>query len=156
MGERIERAGHGSDLPGILRSWVMVMLTLFFVFLYASALTGWLRPLADERMIARLEPVIFVIIGYYFGRLPAQANEHTLKGEIDRQTKKADAAQNAKEQAQRTAEAVEEKVKNARAVLAPAVPLGDHRNSAEAAGVASPGGDALRYSVKAALSILKS
>jgi hypothetical protein len=156
MGERIEPAEHGSDLPGVLRSWVMVMLTLIFVFLYASALTGWLKPLADERMIARLEPVIFVIIGYYFGRLPAQANEHTLKDEIDRQTKKADAAQNAKEQAQRTAEAVEEKVKNARAVLAPAAPSGDHRGLAEAAVAASSGGDTLRYSVKAALSILKS
>lgn len=156
MGERMEPTEIGGDLPGIIRSWVMVTLTLIFVFLYASALTGWLKPLADERMIARLEPVIFVIIGYYFGRLPAQANEHTLKGEIARQTKKADAAQNAKEQAQRTAEALEEKVKNARAALAPAAHSGDHRSLAEAAGAAAPGGDALRYSVNAALSVLKS
>jgi hypothetical protein len=28
-----------------------------------------LKPLADEKMALRLEPIIFVIIGYYFGRL---------------------------------------------------------------------------------------
>ena len=140
MGQRIEPAGAGRDLPGALRSWVMVALTLIFVLLYAAALTGWLRPLADERMIARLEPVIFVIIGYYFGRLPAQANEQTLKGELDRQAKKADAAQSAKEQAQRTAEALEEKVRNARAALTSA----------------PQAGDALRHSANAALSILNS
>lgn len=117
MSERIEPADGGSDLPGALRSWVMVLLTLIFVLLYAAVLTGWLRPLADEKMLARLEPVIFVIIGYYFGRLPAQVNEQTLKGEIDRHSKRADAAQSAKEQAQRTTEALEEKVKNARAAL---------------------------------------
>jgi hypothetical protein len=158
MVERIERADGGSDLPGMLRSWVMVVLTLIFVLLYASALTGWLKPLADERMIARLEPVIFVIIGYYFGRLPAQANEHTLKGEIARQTQKADAAQNAKEQAQRGTEALEEKVKNARAMLtSAAAPPADLLGEGARIGVAaSPGGDALRHSVKAVLSVLNS
>ena len=30
---------------------------------------GMLKPLADEKMALRLEPIIFVIIGYYFGRL---------------------------------------------------------------------------------------
>jgi hypothetical protein len=157
MVERIERADGGSDLPGVLRSWVMVVLTLIFVLLYASALTGWLKPLADERMIARLEPVIFVIIGYYFGRLPAQANEYTLKGEIARQTQKADAAQNVKEQAQRTTEALEEKVKNARAMLTSAAPPADPLGEGARIGVAaSPGGDALRHSVKAVLSVLNS
>ena len=132
----------------------MVALTLLFVLLYAAALTGWLKPLADERMITRLEPVIFVIIGYYFGRLPAQATEHTLKGEIARQTQKADAAQHAKEQAQRTAEALEEKVKNARAALTAAAPAAALR--AESSAAALPGGDGLRHSVSAALSVLNS
>ncbi len=101
----------------VLKSWMMVALTLIFVLLYASALLGWLKPLADVTMITRLEPIIFVIIGYYFGRLPAQQNEKTLKDEIKRQTQKADASQNAKEQAKLDREALEEKVKNARVVL---------------------------------------
>src|SRR5947208_13509937 len=73
----------------ILKNWIMVVLTLVFITLYGAALTGLLKPLADEKMVLRLEPIIFVIIGYYFGRLPGQQNEKTLKDEIGRQTQKA-------------------------------------------------------------------
>lgn len=100
-----------------LKNWVMVILTLVFVSLYASALIGWLRPLTDVTMITRLEPVIFVIIGYYFGRLPAQANEKTLKDEIDRYTKRTEASQHAKETAEQEREVMEEKIKNAKIAL---------------------------------------
>ncbi len=101
-----------------LRNWIMVVLTLVFVGLYAAALLGWLKPLADDKMVIRLEPIIFAIIGYYFGRLPGQQNERTLKSEINRQVQRADAAQAAKEQAQQTTEALEEKVKNVKSTLA--------------------------------------
>src|SRR5882672_1234946 len=100
-----------------LRNWIMVVLTLIFVSLYAAALLGWLKPLADEKMVLRLEPIIFVIIGYYFGRLPGQQNEKTLKQEITRQTQRADAAQSAKEQALQSNEGLEEKIKNVKATL---------------------------------------
>ena len=102
---------------GTLKEWVMVLLTMAFVGLYGLALVGKLKPLADLTMVSRLEPIIFVIIGYYFGRLPAQQNEHTLKEEIDRQTKRADAAQQARETALQSREALDEKVKNARTAL---------------------------------------
>jgi hypothetical protein len=107
----------GQNMADALKGWVMVALTLIFVVLYAAALTGWLKPLDNMSMITQLEPIIFVIVGYYFGRLPAQQTEKTLKDEINRQTQKADAAQNAKEQAKQEREALEEKVKNAKAAL---------------------------------------
>ena len=100
-----------------LKSWVMVILTLCFVALYALALTGRLKPLEDVSMVSRIEPIIFVIIGYYFGRLPSQQNEKSLKDEIDRQTQKADAAQQAKENALQTREALEEKLRNINTAL---------------------------------------
>jgi len=100
-----------------LKSWVMIALTFIFILLYILALTGRLESLKEWEMVTRLEPVIFVIIGYYFGRLPAQQTEKTLKDEISRQTNRADAAQNAKEQAQQIREGLEEKVKNAKVVL---------------------------------------
>ena len=100
-----------------LKSWVMIALTFIFIILYILALTGRLESLKEWEMVTRLEPVIFVIIGYYFGRLPAQQNEKTLKDEISRQTNRADAAQNAKEQALQVREGLEEKVKNAKVVL---------------------------------------
>ena len=95
----------------------MVVLTLIFISLYGAALIGWLKPLADEKMVMRLEPIIFVIIGYYFGRLPSQQNERTLKQEINRQTQRADASQHAKEQALQSNESLEEKIKNVKAAL---------------------------------------
>ncbi|HBB94597.1 MAG TPA: hypothetical protein DC054_04345 [Blastocatellia bacterium] len=100
-----------------LKNWIMVVLTLVFISLYGAALIGWLKPLADEKMVMRLEPIIFVIIGYYFGRLPGQQNEKTLKQEISRQTQRADASQSAKEQALQSNEALEEKIKNVKATL---------------------------------------
>lgn len=147
---------HGS--PDALRNWLMVVLTLIFVALYGAALIGWLKPLADEKMVLRLEPIIFVIIGYYFGRLPAQQNEKTLKDEISRQTQKADAAQHVKEQALQTREALEEKLKNVNAVLTSAAPSASAASFAE--GLHKTGGpikeEGLRYSVSAALRILNS
>ena len=108
----------------------MVVLTLIFVALYGAALIGWLKPLADEKMVLRLEPIIFVIIGYYFGRLPAQQNEKTLKEEIGRQTQKADAAQHVKEQALQT-RGLEEKLKNVNAALTSAAPSTPSRRLAD-------------------------
>ena len=100
-----------------LRNSLMVILTLIFVFLYAAAFSGKLDPLKDNTMLTRLEPIIFVIIGYYFGRLPAGQSEKMLKDEIARQTQKADATQYAKEKAQQEREILEEKIKNAKTAL---------------------------------------
>jgi len=103
----------------VYKSWVMVILTLVFVVLYTVALLGWLKPLSDVTMVMRLEPIIFVIIGYYFGRLPSQQNEQTLKEEISRQSKKADAAQSSREQTRQEREAIEERLKNVKTILMP-------------------------------------
>ena len=137
-------------LSEAIKDWVMVFLTLGFVVLYGLALLGKLRPLADASLVSRLEPIIFVIIGYYFGRLPGQQNEQTLKEEINRQTQRADAAQHAKETAQQSREALEEKVKNARTALSV-------ESVAIAKGTATFDGDLKeRGSVTAAFNILKS
>ena len=136
----------------------MVVLTLIFVSLYGAALIGWLKPLADEKMVLRLEPIIFVIIGYYFGRLPAQQNEKTLKDEIGRQTQKADAALHVKEQALQTREALEEKLKNVNAALTSTAPATSAAafvdNLGKTNGPVTQEG--LRYSVGAAVRILNS
>lgn len=134
----------------------MVVLTLVFISLYGAALVGWLKPLADEKMVLRLEPIIFVIIGYYFGRLPGQQNEKTLQQEVSRQTQRADASQSAKEQALQSNEAVEEKLKNVKATLASdsaAFVSGSGSHSLRSATVRD---EDLRPVVNAALRILNS
>jgi len=140
-----------------LKNWIMVVLTLVFISLYGAALIGWLKPLADEKMVMRLEPIIFVIIGYYFGRLPGQQNEKTLKQEISRQTQRADAAQSAKEQALQSNEALEEKVKNVKAALTSERSVAATISGSDlfrSGGIAQEEG--LRHVVGAALRILNS
>lgn len=134
----------------------MVILTLGFVALYGLALIGKLKPLEDVSMVSRIEPIIFVIIGYYFGRLPSQQNEKSLKEEIDRQTQKADAAQQAKENALETREAFEEKLKNINATLEVGLnpPRADLHNAAAQSDRAT-GELALRYSIAAARRIFE-
>jgi hypothetical protein len=134
----------------------MAVLMFVFVLLYGSALAGWLRPLPGEQLAARLEPIIFVFLGYYFSRSPSQQNERALKEEIVRQTQKADAAQHVKEQAQQERETLEEKVKGARAVLAAMAGTPSRGGAAEprhATQVACTD-EAARYSIATALNVL--
>jgi hypothetical protein len=134
----------------------MVVLTLVFISLYGAALTGLLKPLADEKMVLRLEPIIFVIIGYYFGRLPGQQNEKTLKQEISRQTQRSDASQSAKEQALQSNEALEEKIKNVKATLAAETSVFATTSGSHSLRSASVRDEDLRPIVHAALRILNS
>ena len=92
MGTEITHPATPPASSEILKNWIMVVLTLVFIALYGAALVGWLKPLTDDKLVLRLEPIIFVIIGYYFGRLLGQQNEKTLKQEIGRQTLRAAAA----------------------------------------------------------------
>ena len=135
-----------------LKEWMMIVLTFAFVILYGLALIGKLRPLADLSIVSRLEPIIFVIIGYYFGRLPGQQNEMTLKREIGRQILRAEAAQHAKETALQSREALDEKVKNARTALASS-PLVDDSNAKT---ISNGPANHEHGSIAAAFNILKS
>jgi deoxyribose-phosphate aldolase len=149
--KRADRAFHESGKTDALRSWIMVVLTLALVLLYAAVLLGWFKPMADEKMALRLEPIIFVIIGYCFGRLPSQQNEQTLKEEISRHAQKVDAVQATKEQALETLAALEEKVKNVTTAIKPAA----SRQQLERSGTHGVD-DKLRGSLVAALEILNS
>ena len=136
----------------------MVILTLVFVVLYAAALLGWLKPLSDVALVTRLEPIIFTIIGYSFGRLPAQQNEQTLKEEITRQTGKADAAQNSHEQTRQERESLEEKLKNVQTILQAAGSRQSSGTRGEKSLVIGSENDIeiLRHSLKTAVSVLNS
>lgn len=154
----VRDAAASEGIASYLKNWIMVVLTLIFSLLYAAALLGWIKPLADEKTVAHLEPIIFVIIGYYFGRLPAQQNEQTLKSEVARQTQRADAAQHAKEQMQQVRETLEEKVKNVRVTLASSAAGAAMKEFAGNADdmAAPPQAEALRQRVAMALNILNS
>jgi poly-gamma-glutamate capsule biosynthesis protein CapA/YwtB (metallophosphatase superfamily) len=152
---------QGGEFSNTLQNWMMVALTLTFLALYAAVLFGSFKHWSDERLITHLEPVIFVVIGYFFGRLPARPNEQTLRDEIRRQIRRADAAQFAKEQSQQAREALEEKIKNVRTTLAPsATKASSAIGKASGSSLNHTGGavydNTLRQAVDAALKMLDS
>lgn len=100
------------SVSDILKDSQIVFVTLIFVLLYKTAFAGKVDPLKDSSMLLRLELIIFILIGYYFARIPARQNEILLKEEIARQTQKNDAAQFAKEKAQLEGVSLEEKIRN--------------------------------------------
>lgn len=152
-----ERA-HAPGAAGTLKSWTMVVLTLAFVLLYWADLTSWLKPLTDEKMVLRLEPIIFVIIGYYIGPPAGPAKREDSQGRDRPANTKSRRRQNAKEQALQTREGVEEKLKNVSAALTSAAP--SRSATAFAEDISKSGGpikeEGLRYSIGAALKILNS
>ncbi|HSE25187.1 MAG TPA: hypothetical protein VLB68_26235 [Pyrinomonadaceae bacterium] len=153
MSKPTEVPTSSQSTTDVIKGWLMILLTVAFVVLYGLALMGKIRPLADTSIVSRIEPIIFVIIGYYFGRSPATQNERTLKDEITRQTQKADAAQYAKEQALQSREVFEEKLKNVNIALSRTA---SNLSSATKNAAANGQQEELKHSIDTALVILKS
>ena len=135
------------------RNWLMVGLALIFVSLYSAVLMGWLRPFSDRCMATKLEPLMFLIIGYFLGRLPAQQHEKTLRDEVTHHALRAEAAQQAKERAQQSRDAIEERLKNVRSAL---ITGSDATIESTASKSDLQFEERTRQSVRAALSILNS
>lgn len=98
-----------------LKSWTMAIITLVFVALYALSLAGK-AGLASEAL-NNLQPIVFVIIGYYFGRLPSQPVETALQEQIRSQGTREDAARSAEKKAATDLVASEERMKTTMAIL---------------------------------------
>lgn len=154
--EYLKTSSAGRETTDALKSWMMVALTGAFVSLYTAALLGWLKPLNDVTVVARLEPIIFVIIGYYFGRLPAQQTERALKEEITRQTREADAARHVKEQVEQECGMLEERLKNAKISLIARADDESDELTANSFSAADETVARLRHAVSTALNILNS
>jgi hypothetical protein len=76
-----------------LKSWVMIILSFIFIFAYVTVLiVDWINGAKGADVIKELQPIVFGIIGYYFGRLPAQQNENALKETISHESAKKDEA----------------------------------------------------------------
>ena len=150
----------GQTMQETMRSWVMMVLTFLFVLIYIGALAGLIpspNTKQDPQTLSRIESIVFVIIGYYFGRLPAQATEQSLKEQVNHQTGKADQAEQDKTAALQDKQGLLEKVKNAKAALSAAMPEAQTEGLSANLSKASPtSADALRHSMVAAAKVLES
>lgn len=98
-----------------LKSWTMAVVTLVFVALYALSIAGIGN--LTSHALKDLQPIVFVIIGYYFGRLPSQPVENALQEQIRSQGTREDAARSAERTAVADTAAFEERMKAAMAIL---------------------------------------
>ena len=102
-----------SDIgPTLLALFTIILLSLYF-----AALTGWLRPVSDLTMIARLEPFLFLIFGFYLGRIPLRERDRGRRKANEDLLRKLEVALLQKDQANLERVVVEEKIRNARIAL---------------------------------------
>lgn len=99
-----------------LRSWTILFLMLAFVTLYALVLIGILRPVTDITVITRIEPIVFIVIGFLFGRLPAGCPRQSPENENARHSTRVDTAQDCANKLETGGKGFDEKLASVRAV----------------------------------------
>lgn len=97
--------------------WPFVVFALIFISFYASVSVGWLRPIADLSILSRLEPIIFVVIGFYFGRSSSVENENALQQQKAVEIRKADQAIEERDRVKKEYEILSERMKSASFLL---------------------------------------
>jgi hypothetical protein len=75
-----------------VKKTIIVVLTLVFVALYVIAIVGKTKWNSDKDAIQLLQPIVYVIIGYFFGRLPSEATEKSLRKEAQEKAQQANQA----------------------------------------------------------------
>ncbi|MGY3133802.1 putative Co/Zn/Cd cation transporter (cation efflux family) [Bradyrhizobium sp. USDA 4501] len=148
-----------------MKDWVIVVLTAVFVALYVLALAGVLQPPGNDKLVVQISPIISVIIGYYFGRIPGEKNEQTLRQQVnDTRNERQQAvdqmnqAQNARNDAVQQRERLATKIADAKAALsaaAPAAPPEQLAATLSGGGAAAPDPEAVQKAATAALKVLE-
>ncbi|MCC8954347.1 hypothetical protein H8B02_13060 [Bradyrhizobium sp. Pear77] len=147
-----------------MKDWVIVVLTAVFVALYVLALAGLLQPPSDDKLVVQISPIISVI-GYYFGRIPGEKNEQTLRQQVDdtrnerqQAVDQKNQAQNARNDAVQQRERLATKIADAKAALsaaAPAAPPEQLAATLSGGGAAAPDLEAVQRAATAALKVLE-
>jgi hypothetical protein len=144
--------------PADPKNIVIIILTFIFIALYSATIFGFVKLPADDKLLGRLEPIIAVIIGYYFGRMPSEKNEKSLKQQVDKKTQEADDARKGETEAKTQSTEAQTKIKDARAALSSAAPAAEPSelavtlSGAHASAAPEP---AVRNAAVAALKILE-
>ena|SRR5713101_5069849 len=147
------------------KDWIVVVLTVVFVALYVLALVGVMKLPSDDKLVVQIAPIISVIIGYYFGRIPGEKNEQTLRqqvdatrGEREQAVAQKNQAQNERNDAVQQRERFATKIADARAALSAAAPAAPPELLAATlgGGAAPTDPEAVRNAATACLKVLES
>ena len=150
------------------RMRMVVTISILFVGLYAGASLGLIDGKPNADLLGVLQPVVWVIIGYYFGRVPGERVESRLKEQVDKSDAEARAAKDKAEESElaakaasnlaasaaRTAAAATTRISAAKAILraAPAAP--GHLQDATGDSVVTFGKPTTASAVNVALTVL--
>jgi hypothetical protein len=147
------------------KDWVVVVLTAVFVILYVLALAGLLQPPSNDKLVVQIAPIISLMIGYYFGRIPGEKTEQTLQQHVNDTRNQRQQAEDQRNQAQNERnEAVEQRerlatrIVDAKAALSAAAPAAPPQQLAATlggSGTSAPDPDAVRKAAAAALKVLE-
>jgi hypothetical protein len=154
--------GHGHVVQQDTWDWktgIIVVLTIIFVALYVAGFAGWPKLAPDKEVIGPVAPIVAVIIGYYFGRVPSEKNEKSLQQQVNPRTQEAEHARNEQQQAQTDSTRLATKVIAARAALsaaAPAAPPDGLASTLSGAAGDAPDPEAIRQAAISALQVLDS
>jgi hypothetical protein len=152
-------APTGAD-PLDWKAAVIIFLTIVFVALYVLGITGWWTALTPNKdVIGPVAPIVAVIIGYYFGRMPAEKNEKALQHQVNQKTQEASEAREEQKETRSDRDKLSAKVDAAKAALGAAAP--EAEPTALATTLSGPTSHALdpaatRSAVVAALKVLDS
>ena len=135
----------------------IVLLTIVFVGLYVAGFVGWPSFATNKEVVEPIGPIVAVIIGYYFGRLPAAKNEQSLQQQVNQRTQEAEQARAAHQAAQSASDKALAKLDAAKAALSSAAPRSaPHELSATLSDPAGQDAAALRGAVVSTLKVLES
>lgn len=133
-----------------VKKTIIVVLTVVFVALYVTAIVGTSKWDSDTMAIQLLQPIVYVIIGYFFGRMPSEPTEKALRKDAQEKGKQAD-------DAKAEASQVSTKLKSVRAILSGAAG-GDAPQAKGFAqtlsGTRATSEDALKITVSHALNVI--
>ena len=99
------------------RTVMVLSISVLFVLLYVGALLGWAGLAPNKEALGYIQPVVWVIIGYYFGRVPGERNESRLKERADKSDAAANAARRAASSAQVRLSAIKARLAAVRSAL---------------------------------------
>lgn len=140
------------------KDWIVVLLTILFVVLYVLALTGVLQPPSNDKLVVQIAPIISVIIGYYFGRMPGEKNEQALQQQVTAAQGERRQAETDRSAAQVQRERVVTLIGAAKEALRTAVPGASPQQLAATlggGGAGKPDPDAVRMAAASALNVLE-
>ncbi|MFL6373737.1 MAG: hypothetical protein ACJ73D_03620 [Pyrinomonadaceae bacterium] len=100
-----------------LKEICVMILPAVLLFVYMGVSIGWIRPVPDPILLDRIGPLVFLVIGFWVGRLPADKAQQLLREQLNELQSRLDHGDQIKERALREREVAAERIRMVSAIL---------------------------------------